>query len=227
MAENETSTQPPIRVLVVDDHAVVRGGLATFLLAYDDLELVGEAANGAEALAAVERCQPDVVLMDLMMPEMDGATATRLLREKYPYIQVIALTSFKEDDLVQGVLAAGAIGYLLKNASADELANAIRSAHVGRPTLAPEATRALIHSATHPRQLPLGHDLTERERDVLALMVTGMNNSEIADKLVVSRSTIKYHVSNILSKLQATTRTEAVAYALQQNLVHFPREHAS
>ncbi len=227
MAENETSMHPPIRVLVVDDHAVVRGGLATFLLAYDDLELVGEAANGVEALAAVERCRPDVVLMDLMMPEMDGATATRLLREKYPNIQVIALTSFKEDDLVQGVLAAGAIGYLLKNVSADELVNAIRSAHVGRPTLAPEATRALIHSATHARQQPLGHDLTERERDVLALMVTGMNNSEIADKLVVSRSTIKYHVSNILSKLQATTRTEAVAYALQQNLVDFPGEHTS
>lgn len=227
MAENETSTQTPIRVLVVDDHAVVRGGLSTFLLAYDDLKLVGEAANGVEALAAVERCRPDVVLMDLMMPEMDGATATRLLREKHPEVQVIALTSFKEDDLVQGVLTAGAIGYLLKNVSADELVNAIRSAHVGRPTLAPEATRALIHSATQTRQQPLGHDLTERERDVLALMVTGMNNNEIADRLVVSRSTIKYHVSNILSKLQATTRTEAVAYALQQNLVHFPREHTS
>jgi NarL family two-component system response regulator LiaR len=227
MVENETLTPSPIRVMVVDDHAVVRGGLTTFLLAYDDLELVGEAANGAEALTAAERCRPDVVLMDLMMPEMDGATATRLLREKHPDIQVIALTSFKEDDLVQGVLAAGAIGYLLKNVSADELVNAIRSAHAGRPTLAPEATRALIHSATHTRQQPLGHDLTERERDVLALMVTGMNNSEIADRLVVSRSTIKYHVSNILSKLQATTRTEAVAYALQQNLVHFPRSHTA
>lgn len=213
-----------IRVMVVDDHTVVRGGLSTFLLAYDDLELVGEAANGAEALTVAERCRPDVVLMDLMMPEMDGATATRRLRERHPEIQVIALTSFKEDDLVQGALAAGAIGYLLKNVSADELVGAIRSAHVGRPTLAPEATQVLIHSATHSRQQPLGHDLTERERDVLALMVTGMNNSEIADRLVVSRSTVKYHVSNILSKLQATTRTEAVAYALQQNLVHFHQE---
>jgi two-component system, NarL family, response regulator LiaR len=218
------SAVPLIRVMVVDDHAVVRGGLSTFLLAYDDLELVGEAANGAEALVAAERCQPDVVLMDLMMPEMDGATATRRLRERHPEIQVIALTSFKEDDLVQGALAAGAIGYLLKNVSADELVGAIRSAHVGRPTLAPEATQVLIHNATHTRQQPLGHDLTERERDVLALMVTGMNNSEIADKLVVSRSTVKYHVSNILSKLQATTRTEAVAYALQQSLVRYPKE---
>ncbi|MFO7634464.1 MAG: response regulator transcription factor [Caldilinea sp.] len=218
------SAVPLIRVMVVDDHAVVRGGLSTFLLAYDDLELVGEAANGAEALVAAERCQPDVVLMDLMMPEMDGATATRRLRERHPEIQVIALTSFKEDDLVQGALAAGAIGYLLKNVSADELVGAIRSAHVGRPTLAPEATQVLIHNATHTRQQPLGHDLTERERDVLSLMVTGMNNSEIADKLVVSRSTVKYHVSNILSKLQATTRTEAVAYALQQSLVRYPKE---
>ncbi len=227
MIQNNLSAPPPaapIRVMVVDDHAVVRGGLSAFLLAYEDLELVGEAANGAEALWIAERCQPDVVLMDLMMPEMDGATATRQLRQRHPHIQVIALTSFKEDDLVQGALAAGAIGYLLKNISANELVGAIRSAYVGRPTLAPEATQVLIHSATHHRSQPLGFDLTEREHDVLALMVTGMNNSEIADKLIVSRSTVKYHVSNILSKLQAATRTEAVAYALQQNLVHTPRE---
>lgn len=214
--------QEPIRVMVVDDHAVVRGGLATFLLAYDDLVLVGEASNGAEAIAVCAAQQPDVILMDLIMPEMDGATATRRIREHFPHVQVVALTSFKEDDLVQGVLAAGAIGYLLKNVSAEELVQAIRAAHAGRPTLAPEATRALIHSATQSKSQPLGHDLTERERDVLALMITGMNNSGIADRLVVSRSTVKYHVSNILSKLQATSRTEAVAYALQQNLVEYP-----
>jgi NarL family two-component system response regulator LiaR len=213
-----------IRVMIVDDHAVVRGGLAAFLLVYDDLTLVGEASNGAEAVRLSGVYHPDVILMDLVMPEMDGATATRLIREGHPEIRVIALTSFKEDDLVQNVLKAGAIGYLLKNVSADELAAAIRSAHAGRPTLAPEAAQVLIQSATQPRFQPLGHDLTERELDVLTLMVTGMNNSEIADKLVVSRSTIKYHVSNILSKLQATSRTEAVAYALQQNLVHYPQE---
>jgi NarL family two-component system response regulator LiaR len=217
-------TDSVIRVMIVDDHAVVRGGLAAFLLAYDDLTLVGEAANGAEAVRLSGAYHPDVILMDLVMPEMDGATATRLIREQHPEIRVIALTSFKEDDLVQNVLKAGAIGYLLKNVSADELAAAIRSAHAGRPTLAPEAAQVLILSATQPRFQPLGHDLTERELDVLALMVTGMNNSEIADKLVVSRSTIKYHVSNILSKLQATSRTEAVAYALQQNLVHYPHD---
>ena len=214
----------PIRVMVVDDHAVVRGGLAAFLLAYDDLMLVGEASNGAEAVRLSGVYHPDVILMDLVMPEMDGATATRLIREQHPGIRVVALTSFKEDDLVQNVLKAGAIGYLLKNVAADELAAAIRAAYAGRPTLAPEAAQVLIHSATQPRFQPLGHDLTERELDVLALMVTGMNNSEIADKLVVSRSTIKYHVSNILSKLQATSRTEAVAYALQQNLVNYPQE---
>ena len=223
MKDNTLGSGSAIRVMVVDDHAVVRGGLTAFLLAYDDLMLVGEASNGQEAITVCGRCQPDVILMDLVMPEMDGASATRLIRERYPHVQVIALTSFKEDDLVQGVLAAGAIGYLLKNVTADELANAIRAAHAGRPTLAPEATRALINSATQARNHPLGHDLTERERDVLGLMVTGMNNSEIAEKLVVSRSTVKYHVSNILSKLQATSRTEAVAYALQQNLVGYPK----
>ena len=215
-----------IRVMVVDDHAVVRGGLAAFLLAYDDLLLVGEASNGLEAVRYSGVYHPDVILMDLMMPEMDGATATRIIREQHPEIRVIALTSFKEDDMVQNVLHAGAIGYLLKNVAADELAAAIRAAHAGRPTLAPEAAQVLIHRATHPMQQPLGHDLTERERDVLALMVKGKNNSEIADKLVVSRSTIKYHVSNILSKLQATSRTEAVAYALQQNLVDLDGEEA-
>ena len=208
-----------IRIMVVDDHAVVRGGLAKFLTVHPDLHLVGEAESGEEAVLLAQRLRPDVVLMDLKMPGMDGVAATRLLREKCPGCRVIVLTSFAEDGMVQGALQAGAIGYLLKNVAADELAAAIRSAYVGRPTLAPEAAQVLIHHATHPAQQSLGHDLTERERDVLALMVRGKNNSEIADKLVVSRSTIKYHVSNILSKLQATSRTEAVAYALQQNLV--------
>jgi NarL family two-component system response regulator LiaR len=221
MHRNKHSEDKVIRVMVVDDHAVVRGGLAAFLLAYEDLTLVGEASNGLEAVRYSGVYHPDVILMDLMMPEMDGATATRIIREQHPEIRVIALTSFKEDDMVQNVLHAGAIGYLLKNVAADELAAAIRAAYAGRPTLAPEAAQVLIHRATHPAQQALGHDLTERERDVLALMVRGKNNSEIADKLVVSRSTIKYHVSNILSKLQATSRTEAVAYALQQSLVAF------
>ena len=205
-----------IRVMIVDDHAVVRSGLGAFLLATDDLELVGEAGSGAEAVRKVPQLQPDVILMDLVMPEMDGAAATRAIRQANPQVQVIALTSFKEDDLVQGALQAGAIGYLLKNVTAEQLADAIRAAKVGRPTLAPEAAQALIHNATRP-QTP-GYDLTDREKEVLALMVEGLNNPDIADRLVVSRSTVKFHVSSILSKLGVTSRTEAVAMAVQQRL---------
>ncbi len=206
-----------IRVLIVDDHAVVRSGLAAFLLAFDDLELVGEAASGPEALRMVEDRRPDVVLMDLVMPEMDGASATRLIRQRYPEVQVVALTSFPEEDLVQTALQAGAISYLLKNVSADELAGAIRAAYRGRSTLAPEAAQALIHATTRPPEI--GYDLTPREHEVLRLMVEGLSNPEIADRLVVSRSTVKFHVSSILSKLEVGSRTEAVALALQKDLV--------
>ena len=207
----------PIRVLLVDDHAVVRSGLGAFLMAFDDLELVGEASDGQEAVRLCEQLQPDVVLMDLVMPGMDGAAATQVIRERCPDIQVIALTSFKETDLVEGALQAGAIGYLLKNVSADQLAEAIRGAHAGRPTLAPEAAQALIQATRQPRKL--GFDLTDRERDVLELMVEGLTNPQIADRLIVSRSTVKFHVSNILSKLGASSRTEAVSLALQHDLV--------
>ena len=206
-----------IRVMLVDDHTVVRSGLSAFLLAYEDLELVGEASSGEQAVRLCDQVRPDVVLMDLMMPSMDGATATQKIRERCPDSQVIALTSFKDVDTVQGALEAGAIGYLLKNVSADELAEAIRAAHAGRPTLAPEATRVLIDKSTQIHQI--GSDLTRRELEILALLVKGLSNPEIADRLVVSRSTVKFHVSSILSKLGAASRTEAVAIALQQNLV--------
>jgi two-component system, NarL family, response regulator LiaR len=206
-----------IRVLVVDDHALARSGLAAFLMAFDDLELSGAACNGAEAVRRCAQLQPDVVLMDLMMPEMDGATATRLIRQQCPHTKVVVLTSFKDEALVQGALLAGATSYLLKDVSAGALADTIRRAHAGHATLAPEAAEALIHTATHPDTL--GHDLTTRERDILAQMVRGLNNSEIAKQLVVSRSTVKFHVSNILSKFGVGGRTEAVALAVQHHLV--------
>jgi NarL family two-component system response regulator LiaR len=207
-----------IRVLIADDHAVVRNGLGSFLSAYDDFELVGEAKNGEQAVRLVEQCRPDVVLMDLVMPGMDGARATHLIREKFPMVQVIALTSFKEREQVQSAIQAGAIGYLLKDISADELARAIRQAHAGKPTLASEAADVLIQAARNP-ETRLGDDLTEREREVLALMVDGLNNQQIAERLVVGLSTAKSHVSNVLSKLGVSTRTEAVSFALKNSIL--------
>jgi two-component system, NarL family, response regulator LiaR len=207
----------PIRVLLVDDHAVVRSGLAAFLLAYDDLELVGEAESGAEALHCCAEQRPDVVLMDLVMPGMDGAAATQAIKAQDPRIQVLALTSFREDDLVQRVLQAGAIGYLLKNISAEQLAAAIRAAHAGRPTLAPEATQALIQAATKPPAPEVA--LTPRELAVLTLVVQGLPNRAIAAQLAINPSTVKFHISSIFSKLGVASRTEAATCAMQLGLV--------
>ncbi|HEY3291990.1 MAG TPA: response regulator transcription factor [Anaerolineae bacterium] len=214
------SNSHKISVMLVDDHAMVRRGLSTFLKVFDDLELVCEVSSGE---AAIQKCDemsplPDVVLMDMVMPGMDGSSATRVIRQRHPTVQVIALTSFKEETLVQSALQAGAIGYLLKDISADELAKAIRAAQAGRATLSSDATQALVHAASQP-PVP-GSDLTARERDVLALMLDGSNNNEIAAKLVVSPSTIKSHVSNILSKLGVSSRTEAVALAVRHRIVN-------
>jgi len=206
-----------IQVMLVDDHNVVRSGLATFLKAYDDLELVGEARNGLEAVNLCRKKKPDVILMDLMMPEMDGIAATRAILADYPEIRIIAMTSFEDEQLVQGVLAAGAISYLLKNVSSDELAAAIRAAFLGRSTLSPEAAKALIQ-ATRPTKQP-SFDLTEREREVLNLVVQGHSNQQIADALVISVATVKAHISSILSKLQVSSRSEAIAYAIKHKIV--------
>jgi NarL family two-component system response regulator LiaR len=215
--EDEMSERRSIQVLLVDDHRMVREGLAVFLQVADDLELAGQAKDGAEAVELSAQLQPDVVLMDLKMPQMDGATATRLITERFPEIRVIALTSFQEEGLVQSALQAGAISFLLKNVSAETLGEAIRSAAAGRPTLAPEAAQDLVRSATKGPQP--GSDLTPREREVLGLMSQGLSNKEIAEALVVSPSTVKFQVSRILSKLSASSRTEAVALAVQHHLV--------
>jgi len=212
-----TSPSKPIRVMLVDDHTMVRRGLAAFLKVFDDLQLAGEAESGAAAIQLCGEILPDVILMDMVMPDMDGATATHAIRQQFPQVQVLALTSFKEGDLVKNALEAGAIGYLLKDVSADELVRAIRAAHAGRATLSPEAARALVETASQP-PAP-GLDLTEREREVLALMVEGLNNTQIAGRLTVSPSTIKSHVSNILSKLGVASRTEAVTLALRNRIV--------
>lgn len=211
------SSSQPVRVMLVDDHTMVRKGLALFLAAYDDLELAGEAENGTDAIQLCGELLPDVVLMDIVMPGMDGVATTRAIHQQFPQIQVIALTSFKEGELVQNALEAGAIGYLLKDVSAEELAWAIRAAHTGRATLSPDAAQALVQAANQP-SVP-DFDLTEREREVLVLLVEGLNNTQIAGRLSVSPSTIKSHVSNILSKFGVESRTEAATLALRNRIV--------
>jgi len=205
-----------IRILLVDDHAVVRSGLGAFLSVHPDLELVGEAENGEQAVVRAGLLHPDVILMDLMMPVMDGVTAIAAIKKQNPSIQIIALTSFQEDELVQNALKAGAVGYLMKNVSARELAAAIHAAKDGKLTLSPEAAQALVRATQQAQQTEI---LTEREQDVLKLMVDGYNNAEIAENLVVSLSTVKYHVSNILMKLGVDNRVAAVTLAIHKKLV--------
>jgi NarL family two-component system response regulator LiaR len=207
----------PIRVMLVDDHTMVRRGLATFIKVYKDLALAGEAESGETAIEICREVVPDVILMDMVLPKMGGAAAIREIRKKFPGVQIIALTSFNESDLIRNALEAGAIGYLLKDVSADILAQAIRDAHAGKATLSPEVTQAMVNAAGKPPKP--GLDLTEREYEVLSLMVEGLNNTQIAGRLTVSPSTIKSHVSNILTKLGVSSRTEAVTLALRNGLI--------
>jgi NarL family two-component system response regulator LiaR len=207
----------PIRVMIVDDHAVVRGGLRFFLLSFQDIELVAEAGSGEEALRLCGEAQPDVVLMDMVMPGIDGVETTRILRQRWPEVQVVALTSFQNGSLVQKALQAGAIGYLLKDVSIDELAAAIRAACQGRATLATVATQALVQTIAEPGTPE--YRLTERQKEVLALIVEGLSNAAIADRLVISLATVRYHISTILSKMGAANRAEAAALAVKHRLV--------
>lgn len=205
-----------IRVMIVDDHYVVRSGLQAFFGIFPDLEFVGEAENGEEAIVRCGLLRPDVVLMDLIMPGVGGVTATRKILEKYPTVKVIALTSFHEDSLVQGALEAGAVGYLMKNVSARDLAAAIRSACAGKMTLSPEAAQALVQASLQSKDVI---KLSEREHDVLKLMVDGLSNAEIAERLVISLSTVKYHTGNIFGKLGVESRVAAVTTAIQKKLI--------
>ncbi len=209
--------QNPIRIMLVDDHPMVRDGLKVFISVSPDMECVGEASSGEEAVQKSAVLQPDVVLMDMLMPDMDGAAATQAIKRAYPHIQIIILTSFEEKDLVQKALKAGAIGYVLKNVSMEKLAEAVRDAYAGRPAMSPEATQALIQVTTQPPEP--GFDLTKREREVLGLVAEGLTNNEISNRLVISISTTRFHVSNVLSKLGVSNRTEAAKVAMQYKLV--------
>jgi len=206
-----------IRVLIADNHTMVRNGLTVFLKSYTDIELVGEASNGYEALILCGSLHPDVVLMDLIMPEMDGIAATSAILQTYPNIRIIALTSFSEDQLIYKALKAGVAAYLLKDCTSDELVNTIRNAHVGKTTIGSEIMQAVLRVADNPAARQ--YHLSERERDVLRLVVRGFSNRQIAANLTLSESTIKFHVSNILSKFGIATRAEAVALAIQNKLV--------
>jgi NarL family two-component system response regulator LiaR len=206
-----------IRVVVVDDHDMVRRGLSSFLKSFDDLEMVGEARNGREALDVCAEAKPDVVLMDLIMPIMDGVSAIRLLHQQMPQLHIIALTSASESDLVTAALQAGALSYLQKDVNIDQLVNAIRAAVRGERILSAEATQALISAATRPAVA--SYNLTDREREVLQYLVAGLTNAEIAERMYISRSTVKFHVSSLLAKLNVATRAEAIMIALKAGLV--------
>lgn len=211
---NETNI---IRVITVDDHEIMRTGIAFSLQAFKDLELVGEAPDGKKALQLCGELEPDVVLMDMQMAGMDGVQTTQAIREKYPEVQVLALTSFYDKNLVQRALQAGASGYLVKGVSAQELAKVIRLVYSGNMILAQEASQALIQMDDQP--FKVGDDLTDRELEVLALLAEGLSNAEIAQQLTISTSTAKHHVRAILSKLGAANRAGAVALAMQHDLI--------
>jgi NarL family two-component system response regulator LiaR len=208
-----------IRVLITDDHAILRKGIRALLSTEADMEVVGEAANGVEALAQARALRPDVILMDLVMPEMDGIEATRRITAELPGVHVLVLTSFAADDKVFPAIKAGALGYILKDTGPADLVQAIRQVHAGQPSLEPAVALRVLHELSHPPQQPLTPDpLTGRELEVLRLIAKGQSNKEIADQLIIAELTVRTHVSNILGKLQLASRTQAALYALKEGL---------
>lgn len=210
--------QTPVKVLIVDDHDILRQGLSFALSVFQDIEVVGYAVDGSEVLERCNRHKPDVILMDLVMPEVDGVTAIQLVREEFPHIQIIALTSFEDKSLIRDAINAGAISYVLKNVWVEDLAKAIRDAYDGRATLSPEIIPILAHNL-QKQQIISDFHLTPRELEVLRYIVKGFTNVDIAVELVISPATVKKHVVNILAKLKVSNRTEAVSVALQHQLV--------
>jgi len=208
-----------IKVIIVDDHSVVRQGLRMFLALEEDIEILGEASNGQEAVSMVKQLQPDVVIMDLLMPVMDGVTATQIIRRDHPDTEVLALTSVLEDAQIVNAIRAGAIGYLLKDTQADELCRAIRAAAAGQVQLSPKVAERLMREIKTPKDPVEEAQLTEREIDVLRLLAGGKANKEIAQELHISETTVKTHVSNVLMKLGVPSRTQAALYAVRIGLV--------
>ncbi len=215
-------TEEIIKVMIVDDHILVRDGLNLLISTFDDIQVIAVADGGEKALRLCQKEQPDVILMDMVMPEQDGPVSIGRILESYPDIKVIALTSFVEEDLVVRAIQSGAIGYLLKNVSADKLAETIRSAHQGQSTI--EATAAQVLLKASQKTTQLGANLTDRERQVLALLVEGMTNKEIAKQLSLSDGTVRVYVSHVLAKLGVGNRTEAATLALKYNLVSEKKE---
>jgi len=219
---DHTREREHTRVVIVDDHQVIRAGIRFALFAVDDIEVVGEAADGEEALRVCEKLRPDVVIMDLKLPGLDGISATRELHRRHPEIRVLALTSYRDDELVPQALQAGALSYLIKDVELDDLIDAIRATRNGQSRLSEEATKSLIHAMTNSawsQQAALRRRLTVREREVLVLVAKGLDNQDIADQLVITVATVKYHMHQLFDKLGVTSRTELVALALHYQLV--------
>jgi len=210
----------PIRIFVADDHAIIRKGIRAMLESVPDIELVGEAVNGREAVSGVAKLRPDVILMDLVMPEMDGIEAIRHIKAQQPQARILVLTTFAGEDKIFPAIKAGALGYHLKDASPEELVQAIRQVYRGQPSLHPIIARKVLQELASPaaERPPTPEPLTQREVEVLQLVAQGLDNQQIADKLVISEATVRTHVSNILGKLQLASRTQAVLYALREGL---------